>query len=76
MIDIKMCVKSKTDTKDEVETDYRDFEDINLETISNNTLLFDLYLAKNLVPEEITNMIEFDIIQFCSPADLVAATIN
>lgn len=76
MIDIKMGVKSKTDTKDEVETDYGDFEDINLETISNNTLLFDLYLAKNLVPEEITNMVEFDMIQFSSLADLVAATID
>lgn len=71
-----MSVKSKTYTKDEVEIDYADFEDINLETTSNNTLLPGLYSAKNLVPEEITSMVEFDMMQSSSPANPATTTID
>ena len=60
--------KGKTETNygDENETDYRDFEDIDLKITRNDTLLppprpFP-YLAKNSILEDIANIIKLDMI--------------
>lgn len=65
----------KTDYEDENETDYGDFEDVDLQIIRNNTLLSPPRSAKNPVLENRISMVEFDIIQSSPPAD-PAAIIN
>lgn len=69
-------VEGETNTEHEIEINYGDLEDIDLETTSNNTLLPGLCSAEDLVSEETTSMLEFDMIQSSPPADPIAATID
>ena len=62
--------------RDEVETDYGDFEDIDLEITCNNTLLPGPRLAETSISEETASMVEFDMMRSSPPADTATATIE
>ena len=57
----------------EIETDY---EDLDLEINSNNTLLSGPRSVKNLVPENMASMEKFDMMQSSPPADPAIAMID
>lgn len=67
--------KTETNYGNENKINYGDFENIDLKIICNNILLSLFYSIENLVLEDITSIIEFDMMQSSSPANLVA-TIN
>lgn len=69
-------VEDETNTEHEIEINYGDLEDIDLETTSNNILLPSLCSSKDLVLEETASMLEFDMIRSSLPSDPIAATID
>lgn len=56
--------------------DYNDFEDDDLKITYKDILLHLPCIAKNLISEDIANMIKFDMIQFSLLANQTTATIN
>lgn len=67
--------KTKINYGDKNKTNYRDFEDVDLKIIHNNIFLYFSYLAKNPIPKDILNIVEFNIIKSSLLANS-ATTIN
>ena len=62
--------------RDEIETNYGDFEDIDLEITRNNILLPGPHLAETLVLEDTASMVEFHMMRSSPPVDTATATIE
>lgn len=68
--------ETKSHYGDEVETDYGDFEDIDLKITRNNTLLPGPRLAETSVSEDTASIVEFDMMRSSPPADIATATME
>lgn len=75
-MDTTTGVQGETNTEKDVKTYYRNLEDINLETTSNNLLLLGSYVAENPVLKETVSMVEFNMMQSSLSRDPVTATMD
>ena len=67
---------TETNYEDEIETNYGDLENLDLEIASNNTLLISPYLAKLSVLKDIISIVKFDIMQSSPQADQATTIID
>lgn len=62
MIRTKIGFQDKNNTNNKIKRFYQDLKNINLESISHNSLIFNLCSVKNPISKKRKSMIKFDII--------------